>query len=999
VGAAAPGIGASDGSTVGSWRWKAAHHKSDWGMFCAYLDDWYARGAQLGARYQTPGQVMVSAGVAFLTLNGFIGSHGGCRHSADQYARFGVEVSDALITNLNHQHCRGLSSVIVVAGGKNYAPTDTATVAGGGGSGGSVKLMVVDGFITRVVVTSVGSGYSQIPNIIINSTTGTGADLRASGCNSRENPPWHGNEMRNFVGYWAQAFDFLYPAIAANSSYGVKYWEEYLEWCGTSFISPEGLNRYGVNQQYWHGVGPSANGHTGTWMAVMMIGEATYGDNSSDTTISCVHGETQCNELTTAFLDEFFNNDIPWWTQLRTQQNVYPNANYCDQPIDPGLPLTAYSGGRGCGYGGIMGDGIEYGPQTQYYLLMTIDIVSGADTATNLWKAMPETFLNDMANTLIYVTSPFTSQRMAGYHEWMPYNDQQKPFITSPISHASALILSAKLGATTMGNYMRHYARNVFPCAGDVPCVSQNNRPFQYLEVIYGDDIGLPATNWVGVVPLDHWFPGEQWMLSRSDTSAHATWVLSQNMQTGTNHSQPENGAFKIARKGVWLALSPPGYGYEGYLGQSTSSKNTLTYQGPNELRGGGIWKAAGFYQNQANAQAQWKAAEISPQNLFTRTWFDTTNAYCRTKSVASQRTTSPIFAGSGKNDMQTYYSAGPAAVGTENVYNVVVDGNGTPDTFKWRSNINEAGFGAFTTGVPISTLQTFLDSTSSIRFLSTTGHTVGDSWTFFSDNWGDFCSNVKSAQREFVFIKPDYFVVLDRGLFASDTRTKFQISFPVSHNPTYSGGTISNTLSGQNIFIQPVYPKEVIVNLVNLATIPEIWDPAAPTPRLFLGTNYYSTDPTGVRVCQHCTYSIRGQAWWKADIVTPSAAASQVMLTVMQTADSGTAATPAESIRVAGLVCAHFKDSSKDQIACFSADPNGALVTLSSTPVSYTVTRAASSAQHYLFDLPASQGVKVQVLRAGQNSTLNLANSSCDCAGYVSLTTSSQGSLVVGDL
>ena len=52
VGAAAPGIGASDGSTVGSWRWKAAHHKSDWGMFCAYLDDWYARGAQFGARYR-----------------------------------------------------------------------------------------------------------------------------------------------------------------------------------------------------------------------------------------------------------------------------------------------------------------------------------------------------------------------------------------------------------------------------------------------------------------------------------------------------------------------------------------------------------------------------------------------------------------------------------------------------------------------------------------------------------------------------------------------------------------------------------------------------------------------------------------------------------------------------------------------------------------------------------------------------------------------------------
>jgi hypothetical protein len=947
------------------------------------------------ARYQTPGQVMVSAGMAYLTLKGFSGSHGGCSHSAEQYARFGVEVGDALITNSNRANCNGFSSVIVVSGGRNYTASDSATVTGGSGTGGTVSLTIVGGVITSAIVTSAGTGYSGIPTIVINSATGSGAEIRASGCNSVLNPPWHGNEMRNFVAFWAQAFDFLYPTIAANSSYGLKYWEQYLEWCGHSFVTSK---TYGVNNEYWHGVGPSANGHTGQWLATMMIGEATYGDNTTDSTTGCVHGETQCNELTTAFLDEFYNNDIPWWTAQPSQQNTYPNGNYCDQPVNPGPLLTAYSGGRGCGYGGIIGDGIEYGPQTQNYLLLAIDLVSGADTATNLWDAVPTTFLNDMANTLMYIVSPFISPRMNGYHEWMPYNDQQRPFSTNPISHSAALILAARLGASPLGDYMRYYSRKVFPCAGDVPCLSQNNRPYQYLEVIYSDDTGLPASNWIGVVPLDHWFPGEQWMLSRADTTVHSTWVVSQNMQTGTNHSQPENGAFKIARKGIWLALSPPGYGFEGYLGQSSSAKNILTYQGPNELGGGGVWKAAGFYQNQANVQTQWKAAEIGPSNLFTRTWFDTTNSYCRTKSVAARGTTSPVFSGNGKNDMQTYYSEGPGAAGTENVYNVVVDGNGTPDTFKWRSNINGAGFGAFTTGVAMRAIQTVLDSTNSIRFLSTSGHTIGDSWTFYSDNWGDFCSNVKSVQREFVYIKPDYFVVLDRGVFGGNTKTKFQVSFPVSYNPTYSGKTITNTLNGQSIFVQPIYPPEVTVNLVNLASIPEIWDPAARTPRLFLGTNYYSTDPTGVRECQHCTYIIRGQPWWKADIITPSGATRQVMLTTMQTADSGTAATPAESIRAAGLVCAHLEDPMKDQIACFSADPGGALIGLSGTPFSYTVTRASSSAQHYIFDLPADQQVKVLVTRAGQTSTIQVSDSSCACPGYVNLTTSAKGSLLVAD-
>lgn len=70
-----------------------------------------------------------------------------------------------------------LTNLIVINGGINYQPNDTITFNGGGGTGATGSLVIENGNVKSVVITTVGSGYSTQPNYTINSTTGTGCNL------------------------------------------------------------------------------------------------------------------------------------------------------------------------------------------------------------------------------------------------------------------------------------------------------------------------------------------------------------------------------------------------------------------------------------------------------------------------------------------------------------------------------------------------------------------------------------------------------------------------------------------------------------------------------------------------------------------------------------------------------------------------------------------------------------------------------------------------------
>jgi hypothetical protein len=86
--------------------------------------------------------------------------------------------------------------------------------------------------------------------------------------------------------------------------------------------------------------------------------------------------------------------------------------------------------------------------------------------------------------------------------------------------------------------------------------------------------------------------------------------------------------------------------------------------------------------------------------------------------------TSQTVFTGSGLNDC---YTAGLYYLGTDTTsvtYTIAIDGNGTPNTFKWQKNA-----GTWTTGVNIVAGATALSDGIYVHFNATTGHTIGDQW------------------------------------------------------------------------------------------------------------------------------------------------------------------------------------------------------------------------------------------------------------------------------
>lgn len=89
-----------------------------------------------------------------------------------------------------------------------------------------------------------------------------------------------------------------------------------------------------------------------------------------------------------------------------------------------------------------------------------------------------------------------------------------------------------------------------------------------------------------------------------------------------------------------------------------------------------------------------------------------------------SDGVTSPVtFTGSGLNDAT---SGGTETSGRPHTYTVIIDGTGTPDTFKWQIDS-----GAFTSGVAITGAIQTLANGVTIKFNATTGHTLTAQWVF----------------------------------------------------------------------------------------------------------------------------------------------------------------------------------------------------------------------------------------------------------------------------
>ena len=98
-----------------------------------------------------------------------------------------------------------------------------------------------------------------------------------------------------------------------------------------------------------------------------------------------------------------------------------------------------------------------------------------------------------------------------------------------------------------------------------------------------------------------------------------------------------------------------------------------------------------------------------------------------------------PVHYGTGLNDLSvadytSYTNAGDLR------YEIIIDATGSPDTFKWRSDVNAS----YTSGVAITGNNQTLTNGVTIKFAATTGHTVGDRWMVSAKS-----SNGTSADRD----------------------------------------------------------------------------------------------------------------------------------------------------------------------------------------------------------------------------------------------------------
>lgn len=63
-------------------------------------------------------------------------------------------------------------------------------------------------------------------------------------------------------------------------------------------------------------------------------------------------------------------------------------------------------------------------------------------------------------------------------------------------------------------------------------------------------------------------------------------------------------------------------------------------------------------------------------------------------------------------------------------IFEIEIDGVGTPDTFRWRVSYDEGdSFTAWVSGIPVSSGETLMESGVYVYFLSETGHTIGNTW------------------------------------------------------------------------------------------------------------------------------------------------------------------------------------------------------------------------------------------------------------------------------
>ncbi len=157
----------------------------------------------------------------------------------------------------------------------------------------------------------------------------------------------------------------------------------------------------------------------------------------------------------------------------------------------------------------------------------------------------------------------------------------------------------------------------------------------------------------------------------------------------------------------------------------SANSKTATSLRGGIQVNGHSAGDALRIVYGSARTGGTWgwwKTTSTGSNNM--NNMLHVVIGWCEGECALDKDLEQPMFKGHGLNDL---ISKGPYTGATYNKYQIYIDGEGTPDTIKWRVDS-----GAWTTGVALTGGWQLLSNNVYIKAKKTTGHTLNDHWEMY---------------------------------------------------------------------------------------------------------------------------------------------------------------------------------------------------------------------------------------------------------------------------
>jgi hypothetical protein len=223
--------------------------------------------------------------------------------------------------------------------------------------------------------------------------------------------------------------------------------------------------------------------------------------------------------------------------------------------------------------GGLVPEGLEYGPQTLGFatqFLLALHTAGADDTAMygTQVSISSQPFWSDSITSYLHSASPRTtsSADLNGASVFLPawYGDGQHYYLPDFIELFGPLGLYYASSGNTAGlNSLRWIQSNAAPGGAALLTSRANDRGAFQKSILYFllfDPAAATATDPRAVLPLTSFSPGLGRILSRTDWSEDASWFTYKLRYNKVDHQYGDGNQFEFYRKGEWLTKERTGY-------------------------------------------------------------------------------------------------------------------------------------------------------------------------------------------------------------------------------------------------------------------------------------------------------------------------------------------------------------------------------------------------------------------------------------------------------